>query len=270
MPSATEITLQQLMRLVGTPDAPVLIDVCIDEDFGADPRLIPGTIRWPFDRIEALAPSLAGRKVIVICQKGLKLSQGAAALLRASGVSAETLKGGVLAWRDAGLPLIPANAIPTRDDQGRTLWVTRHRPKIDRIACPWLIRRFVDPNARFLFVAPSEVALVADKFGAEPFDAPGARFTHQGDGCTFDAMLEAFALNLPALKTMADIVRAADTGRADEGAEARGLMAISFGLSAMHRDDLAQLEAGLGVYDALYRWARDAQGETHDRMPEAA
>ena len=270
MPSNTEITPKQLFRLIGTPDAPVLIDICIDEDFAEDPRVIPSAFRWPFHDIETLIPRLTGRRAIVICQKGRKLSQGAAAILRAEGIGAETLQGGVHGWRDAGLPMIPFAAIPPRDETGRTLWVTRQRPKIDRIACPWLIRRFVDPDARFLFVAATEVAMVAEKFGAEPFDVADARFTHRGDGCTFDAMLEDFALDALPLRTLARIVRGADTARPDLAAEAKGLMAISFGLSAMHRDDLAQVEAGMAVYDALYRWARDAQGETHDWTPEAA
>ncbi|MEO1612866.1 MAG: chromate resistance protein ChrB domain-containing protein, partial [Pseudomonadota bacterium] len=229
MPSNTEITPQQLSRLIGCPDAPVLVDVRIDEDFDADPRLIPGAFRWRCDEIEALAPRLAGRRVVVICWKGLKLSQGAAAMLRVNDVIADTLQGGALGWAEAGLPTVAAAAVPPRDGAGRTLWVTRQRPKIDRVACPWLIRRFVDPTARFLFVAPSEVELVAEKFGAEPFDVAGVRFTHRDDGCTFDAMLEAFALDHPALRTVAEIVRGADAARPDLAAEAKGLMAISFG-----------------------------------------
>ena len=270
MPSPTEITPKELFRLIGTPDAPVIVDVRIDEDFEADPRLIPGSFRWTHDRIEALSPRLAGRRAVVICQKGLKLSQGAAALLRADGIAAETLLGGEFGWRDAGLPEVPVTAIPERDGEGRTLWVTRHRPKIDRIACPWLIRRFVDPGARFLFVAPTQVEAVAEKFGAAPFDVAGVRWTHRDDGCTFDAMVEDFMLKIPALHRLAMIVRGADTSRPDLAPESAGLMAMSFGLSAMHRDDLAQLDAGMVVYDALYRWARDAADETHDWTPEAA
>ena len=270
MPSPTEITSAQLARLIGTPDAPPLVDVRIDEDFAADPRLVPGSFRCAFDRIEALAPRLAGRRAVIICQKGRKLSQGAAALLRLNGVAAESLAGGGAAWAEAGLPMVPEAAVPPRDAAGRTLWVTRQRPKIDRIACPWLIRRFVDPSARFLFVAPAEVEQVAERFGATPFDVPGVHWTHRGGGCTFDAMIEGFGLSSPALETLAAIVRGADIDRPDLAPEAKGLLAVSLGLSRMHRDDLAQLEAGMGLYDALYRWARDAQGETHDWAPEDA
>ncbi len=264
MPSPDAITVQQLNRLVGTPDCPVLIDICIDEDFGADPRFIPGAIRHPHTTIETLAPDLAGRKAIVICQKGIKLSQGAAALLRNLGVACEYLEGGNWGWRDAGLPLVPAEKIPERRADGASLWVTRHRPKIDRIACPWLIRRFVDPGAKFLFVSPSEVAGVADRFGATPFDVEDVFWTHRAEHCTFDTMLEEFCLGTEALERLATLVRGADTNRHDLAPEAAGLMAVSLGLSRMYRDDLRQLEAGLAIYDAFYRWARDAFEEGHD------
>jgi rhodanese-related sulfurtransferase len=178
MPSPTQITVSQLARLIGMPDAPVLVDICIDEDFEADPRFVPGAFRHPFKQIGGLADQLQGKRVVVICQKGKKLSQGAAAILRDLGVQAESLQGGNFEWRDAGEPLIPASKIPLRNAQGRTVWVTRHRPKVDRIATPWLIRRFIDPNAQFLFVEPSEVMNVADKFDATPFDVEGAAFSH--------------------------------------------------------------------------------------------
>ena len=267
MPSPTEITVARLARLVGTPDAPHLLDVRIDEDVDADPLLLPAARRHRFGDVESLIPTLRGERVVVYCQKGRKLSQGAAALLRAGGVRAETLEGGQLAWRDAGAPLVDIAALPAPDATGATLWVTRHRPKVDRIACPWLVRRFVDPRARFLFVAPAEVRAVAERFGAEPFDVEGARFGHRGaDGerCTFDAMLEDFGLRTDALDRLATLVRAADTARLELAPEAAGLLAVSLGLSRAHRDDLAQLEAGLGLYDALHRWARDATDERHD------
>ena len=143
-------------------------------------------------------------------------------------------------------------------------WVTRHRPKIDRIACPWLIRRFVDPAAQFLFVAPQEVALVAEKFDATPFDIEGVPWSHHGEACTFDTMLDEFRLDTAPLQTMANIVRAADTNTHDLAPQAAGLLAISVGLSCAHKDDTKQLEAGMIVYDALYRWARDGQTESHD------
>jgi hypothetical protein len=179
-------------------------------------------------------------------------------------VEAETLEGGAVAWREAGAPLVPAAKIPARGTNGRTLWVTRQRPKIDRIACPWLIRRFVDPGARFLFVAPAEVLAVAEHFGATPFDVEDVFWSHRGAMCTFDTMVEEFGLATEALTRLAVIVRGADTDRHDLAPQAAGLLAASLGLSRMYRDDLAQLEAGMGLYDAFYRWARDAVDEGHD------
>jgi hypothetical protein len=203
--------------------------------------------------------------VVVICQRGLKLSQGVAAWLRHLGAAqAENLEGGFEAWRDAGGMLVNPRHLPQRDAAGRTLWVTRARPKVDRIACPWLIRRFVDPAAVFLFVAPSEVLAVADRFGATPFDVEGVFWSHRGESCTFDTMVEEFGLTSDALARLAVIVRGADTARRDLAPEAAGLLAASLGLSRMYRDDLAQLEAGMLLYDAFYRWCRDATAETHN------
>ena len=264
MPSPSEITVAQLARLVGTPDAPALVDLRIDEDFADDPRLVSGAFRHAHTDLPALPPRLAGRRAVVYCQKGRKISQGAAALLRCEGIACEVLKGGQVAWAAAGAPMVAAGALPVPDVSGRTVWVTRHRPKIDRIACPWLIRRFADPAARILYVPPQDVELVAEKFGAVPFDVEGLGITHEGDRCSFDAFLARFGLGDPALDRVATVVRAADTNRHDLAPEAAGLLAVSLGLSRMHRDDLAMLEAGMTVYDALYRWARDATDEGHD------
>lgn len=267
MPSPTQITVSQLARLIGLPDQPIIIDICIDEDFESDPRLIPTAFRYPFREVAALVPKLKGSRVVVVCQKGLKLSQGAAAVLRHHGISAESLAGGNLAWRDAGEPLVPAAKIPPPNTEGRSVWVTRHRPKIDRIACPWLIRRFVDRRAQFLFVEPAQVLNVAEKFGATPLDIEGEFWSHRDARCTFDTMIEEFELTSEPLKRLAPIVRGADTNRHDLAPEAAGLMAASLGISRMYRDDLAQLKAGMALYDAFYRWARDAYDEGHDWPP---
>jgi hypothetical protein len=187
-----------------------------------------------------------------------------AAWLRHEGVPAEVLAGGFEAWAQAGLPLVPAAKLPARDECHRTVWVTRARPKIDRIACPWLIRRFVDPAAVFLFVAPAEVAAVAERFGAAPFDVENVFWSHRGDACTFDTMIEELGLATKPLLRLARIVRGADTARLDLAPEAPGLLAASLGLSRMHADDLVQLAAGMTLYDAFYRWCRDATDETHN------
>ncbi len=263
MSSIYSITPQNLSRLVGTPKAPLIIDVRTEEDYAADPRLIPGSLR----RSAALAESaheFEDRPLTIVCHKGAKISQGYAAYLRNEGASAEVLEGGFVAWRDAGLPLISTGHFPKRDDRNRTLWVTRERPKVDRIACPWLIRRFIDPNAVILFVRPSEVIPVGERFGAAPFDVEDVFFAHRGELCTFDVMLQEFGLQTGPLLRLADMVRGADTSRLDLSPQAAGLLAASLGLSRMYSDDLEQLEAGILLYDAFYRWCRDATEETHN------
>ena len=264
MPSNTEISVTQLARLVGTPAAPTIVDVRLDDDVAGDSRSLPAADHRDPRTVAAWAPLYAGRRVVVACQKGGKLAQGTAARLRAEGIRAETLEGGFVAWRDAGALLVDRSALPPRDAEGRSVWVTRARPKIDRIACPWLIRRFVDPRALFLYVDAAEVPAVAEVFGAAPFDIDGAFWSHRGERCTFDTMLDEFGLASEALARLATIIRGADTDRHDLAPQAAGLLAASLGLSRMYRDDLEQLDASMVLYDALYRWCRDAVEETHD------
>jgi rhodanese-related sulfurtransferase len=264
MSSYTSISSEKLYRLVGTVNAPTLIDVRIDEDFAADPRLVPGASRRSHQDVLDWGPRLTGQSVVVVCQKGQKLSEGTAAWLRHGGIAAEVLEGGHLAWTQAELPTVPAEKLPKRDGRGRTVWVTRSRPKIDRIACPWLIRRFIDPAAVFLFVSSSEVDAVAERFDATPFDIENVFWSHRGELCTFDVMVKEFGLSTPPLERLATMVRAADTARLDLSPEAAGLLAASLGLSRMFDDDLEQLNAGLLLYDAFFRWCRDASKETHN------
>jgi rhodanese-related sulfurtransferase len=263
MPALNTISIDKLIRLIGTPKAPALIDVRTDEDYALSPTLIPGSRRRPHGSVEAWAQELGG-DAIVVCQQGLKLSQGVAAWLRHSGVAADSLEGGYEAWAKAKLPLVKTERMPKRDAADRTVWVTRARPKVDRIACPWLIRRFIDPDAVFLFVNPSDVGGVAERFSATPFDIEGVFWSHRGEHCTFDVMLDEFGLHTEPLDRLAAIVRGADTSRMDLMPEAAGLLAVSLGLSRMYADDLEQLEAGMLLYDALYRWCRDATDETHN------
>jgi rhodanese-related sulfurtransferase len=264
MSSINTISADQLARLIGTPKSPVVVDVRPDRDFAADPRLLPGSIRRPHADVRLWSQELRERTVVVICERGDRLSHGVAAWLRHEGISADSLEGGFESWKRADLPLVPEAKLPKRDEGGRTVWVTRERPKIDRIACPWLIRRFVDPSAAFLFVKPSEVLPIAEAFQATPFDIEGVYWSHRDGSCTFDVMIEEFCLASKPLLRLATIVRAADTARLDLAPEAPGLLAASLGLSRMYDDDLAQLEAGMGLYDAFYRWSRDATSETHN------
>lgn len=264
MSTFTTISSDKLARLIGTANAPALIDVRTDEDFAADRRLIPGSIKFGHDNVTDWGGAFAGRRAVVSCLRGEKLAQGTAAWLRQLGVQAETLEGGFEGWKAARLPLVDTRKLPPRDARGRTVWVTRARPKVDRIACPWLIRRFVDPDAVFLYVAPSEVVGVGERFNAAPFDIENVFWSHRGELCTFDVMIEEFGIAFPPLLRLATLVRGADTARPDLAPEAPGLLAASLGLSRMYDDDLDQLEAGMLLYDAFFRWCRDATAETHN------
>jgi rhodanese-related sulfurtransferase len=269
MSGPNTISIEKLMRLVGTPNCPLIIDVRIPDDYALDERLMPRSVKLNHKEIsgngfdKSLLPA-SDTPVVVSCQRGAKLSHGAAALLRLQGIEAATLVGGFEAWHEAKLPLVPQHLLPARQSNGATRWVTRQRPKIDRIACPWLIRRFVDHNAQFLFVASDQVDDVASRFDAIAFDMPEGFWTHRGTGCTFDTMLQEFGLDIEPLQRMAEIIRAADTGRLEDNKQAAGFLAVSLGLSRQFSDDLEQLEAGMVIYDALFRWCRDATDETHN------
>jgi rhodanese-related sulfurtransferase len=263
MPALNNITPDKLARLIGTPGAPLLVDV--RDEVGAS--LIPGSIVRSASDVAAWGEALIGRPSVIVDSDGGAISQGIAGWLRSEGAESEAIDGGFAAWKAADLPLVAVDRLPPRDSAGRTVCVTRSRPKVDRIACPWLIRRFIDPKARFLFVPPGEVLGVAERFGAVPFDvsAEGVFWSHRGERCTFDVMVEEFGLaGISPLSHLATIVRGADTDRLDIVPEAAGLLAISLGLSRMYADDLEQLDAGMLVYDALYRRCRDARSETHD------
>ena len=149
-------------------------------------------------------------------------------------------------------------------------WITRERPKIDRIACPWLISRFIDPAAEFLYVPAANVLKVAAETGATPYDIPGVEMTHVGELCSFDAFLSKHALVEPALQQLATIVRGADTSRLDLAPQSAGLYAVSLGLSQVFKDDHEMLRHGMVVYDALYAWCKTCQAETHNWPPQMA
>ncbi|SAK85903.1 chromate resistance protein [Caballeronia temeraria] len=146
-------------------------------------------------------------------------------------------------------------------------WVTRERPKIDRIACPWLVRRFLDSSPEFLFVPADQVLAVAERDGALPFDVPGVKLSHNGDLCSFDTFLNEYQLSDPVLARLAIIVRGADTARLDLAPQAAGLLALSLGLSRIFPDDQEILSHGMVMYDALYAWCRDCQSEVHSWPP---
>jgi len=147
-------------------------------------------------------------------------------------------------------------------------WITRERPKIDRIACPWLIARFIDDAPEFLFVPAAAVMSEAERTGAIPYDVPGVELTHIGEQCSFDAFLARYGLDAPALRQLAAIVRGADTSRLELTPQSAGLYALSLGLSINYRDDHEMLKHGMVMYDALYAWCREGQGETHHWPPK--
>ena len=143
-------------------------------------------------------------------------------------------------------------------------WVTRKNASVDRIACPWLIKRFIDPDAEFIYVPTPEVLAVANATSATPYDIDGVAFTHEGERCSFDTILRIYDIHDPALDRLATIVRGADTSRHDLAPQCGGLFAISLGLSANFSDDHAMLAHGMTIYDALYTWCRSLQSETHN------
>ncbi|MDH5538641.1 MAG: chromate resistance protein [Rhizobacter sp.] len=149
-------------------------------------------------------------------------------------------------------------------------WITRERPKIDRIACPWLVLRFIDREAEFLYVPAAEVLGVAQQTGAIPYDIPGVEMSHVGELCSFDAFLKKYRLDDPALQQLATIVRGADTSRLDLSPQSAGLYALSLGLSQVFTDDHRMLDHGLVMYDALYAWCQSCQGESHQWPPKMA
>lgn len=261
------ISPQELWLLVASPRAPQTIDVRRRAVRDSAPGLLPGTQWRDPDDISGWLTSLdRTQPVVVACKAGHELSQSAVAQLREQGFAARVLAGGYAAWAEAGLPLVDRAQHDRLLSNGPSLWVTRRRPKIDRIACPWLIRRFLDPQARFLYVDPADVPGVARETKAIPFDIEGIEISHDGPRCSFDTLLKIFGLEPePALARLAIIVRGADTARHDIAPEAAGLHAMSLGLSALAGDDdHAMLAHGMMLYDALFAWIRFASEERHN------
>lgn len=250
------VSAPELYAHLGTAAAPMLVDVRRQDTFDADDRQIISAVRHAPGEIDRWLRDLSfDRIVVAYCGNGGDVSQGVTQTLCAAGVKAAFLEGGISAWQNMKLPT-------RRKLRGRAdnKWVTREHPKIDRIACPWLISRFINPDAEFIYVPPDQVTAVAHETGSIPYDIKGAEFGHVGDRCSFDATVRIFDINDPALDRVATIVRGADTSRHDLAPECEGLYAISFGLSANFPDDHEMLRHGLVIYDALYAWCRKALG----------
>jgi len=243
------VSRENLRKQLGDLPGAVLIDVRSTTSYRKAETAIVNAIRRDPDNVVEWAADLEiGRAVVVYCDDGT-ISATVAEALQRNGFAAAYLDGGFAAWSAARLPTAAKPA-------AATLWVTRERPKVDRIACPWLIRRFIDRDARFLYVAAAQVRTVAAQTGAVPFDVPDVEFGHLGDRCSFDAFVRRYRLEDPALDRLAEIVRGADTGRPELTPQSPGLLALSAGLSDVFTDDQRQLRHGLIVYDALYAWCR--------------
>lgn len=265
--TSSSISATELARTLGSARHPLVIDVRREAAFAASPHLICGSLYRAPETVATWSPELpAERRIVVTCMHGHEVGQTAAAALRDAGFDARYLAGGVEGWIEAGYPHLRKTAI--YDGTRVTAWITRARPKIDRIACPWLIRRFVDPLAQFHYVPSDRLLAEASARNAIPFDIPGVTFSHRGETCTFDSMIVDFGLQDQALHKLSQMVRGADTSRLDLTAQSAGLYAISLGLGDLIEDDLALLEAGMPIYDALYRWQRDLTRENHNRPPK--
>ncbi len=240
------ISAEDLRQSLRCSSPPLVIDVRRNERFFEAKDLIRGALRRDPATIADWSKTLPrGAKVVVYCVHGHEVSQNAAKAL-----GAKYLEGGIEHWREEG------GELASKPRNTATRWVTRERPKIDRIACPWLVRRFIDPGAQFLYVPAAEVKRIAEKESATPYDVAGVEFTHVGERCSFDAFLDNFHLKDPALDRLATIVRGADTSRLDLAPQAPGLLAISQGLSLNFKNDHEMLEHGMVMYDALYAWCR--------------
>jgi rhodanese-related sulfurtransferase len=256
---------QQLQAECAGAASPLVIDVRRTPAFAGATDMIAGALRRDPASVAAWSRALPrARNIVVYCVHGHEVSQNAAKALRDAGFNARFLDGGIEeGWKAQG------GATASKPKDSATRWVTRERPKIDRIACPWLITRFVDPGAEFLYVPNADVKRVAAERDAVPYDVPDVAFTHVGELCSFDAFIKTYRLSEPALDRLALIVRGADTGRLDLAPQSAGLLAVSLGLSRNFADDHAMLEQGKVVYDALYAWCRDGQRETHTWNPDA-
>jgi rhodanese-related sulfurtransferase len=267
------ISPKDLWNAIATRDAPQIIDARRRNAFDASPYLLPAATWHDASKTQEWSAELdRARPIVAACKAGHEMSQMVIAQLRADGFDARVLQGGYEAWGEASLPFIAKAELDRLTPKRPGIWVTRRRPKIDRIACPWLVHRFLDAQARILFVDPDQVVNVARESGGIPFDIKDIELSHEGERCTFDTMVKLFGLESePSLVRLALIVRGADTARPDIAPEAAGLHAISLGLSALAGDDdHGLLERGFMIYDALFAWLRFAAEERHNWPVKAA
>lgn len=258
------ISVGTLFACLEEPCQPILIDVRRNAARQASGMTMARAIwrdpaHWLDWKDEVAA--MAG-PIVFFCVHGHEVSQGLTAALCAMGVDAKYLEGGFSEWQKFG------QTVPCMPSVRGTKWVTRERPKIDRVACPWLVARFIDPQAEFLYVPAKDVLRVAQETGATPYDIPDVELSHVGELCSFDAFLAKYGLQDPALQQLALIVRGADTAQLDLTSQSAGLYALSLGLSQTFANDHEMLQHGMVMYDALYAWCKDCQSETHQWPPK--
>ena len=261
----TSISFSELQAAIRSGQPPLVIDVRKQPAFIAATDMIAGALRRDPERVASWAKELPGASTVAVyCVHGHEVSQGIARALTERGIATRYLEGGIEeGWRAA------SGEFDHKPAAANTRWVTRERPKIDRIACPWLIARFIDKDAEFLYVPPAEVRNAAAARQAVPYDIPDVAFSHDGDLCSFDAFIKRYHLHDPALKQLALIVRGADTAKLELAPQASGLAAISLGLSRLYPDDHEMLKHGMVMYDALYLWCKQGQDELHTWNPAA-
>jgi|SRR5690242_5676525 len=259
------ISMSDLQASLHAGGASLLVDVRRKPAFADSQDTIAGALRRDPETVREWVRALPrSPQVVVYCVHGHEVSQNVAKALAESGIKARFLEGGIEAWKAKG------GSLDRKPRAASTRWVTRERPKVDRIACPWLISRFVDRDAEFLYVPPKTVREVAEQKDAVPYDVPDVHFTHDGELCSFDAFVKHYGLGGdPALAQLAVIVRGADTGQHGLAKQSAGLVALSLGLSRTIPDDHEMLKHGMVLYDALYAWCRDGQDEVHTWNPEA-
>jgi rhodanese-related sulfurtransferase len=261
---AASISVTQLIAERNCAAAPIVIDVRRHDAFTEAAQTIRGALRRDPEQVSTWIPSLpAADAFVVYCVHGHEVSQRVAGAMAAQGISTRYLEGGIDAWTSAH------GAVDPKPRGAATRWVTRERPKIDRIACPWLVTRFVDAHAQFLYVPAPRVLATAKERDAIPYDIPDAHFSHEGERCSFDAFISHYRLRDPALAELALIVRAADTAHLELSVQAAGLAAISLGLSRRFANDHDMLAHGMVMYDALHAWCREGKDEVHTWNPPA-
>jgi len=247
------ISPDDLYSRLGSALAPPVVDVRRDASDPEGGRMVVSAFYCAPEEVKRWSNVTLSQPVVMYCSEGDDVSQNVARALRAAGIETFYLQGGIAGWIEKGLPTRHVGTTAVRH------WVTRERPKVDRIACPWLIRRFIDPRSEFLYVPAEQVLEVARATGATPYDIKGVEFGHHGDRCSFDAIVSTYDIKDPALDHLALIVRGADTSRPDLAPQCPGLLALSHGLSSRFADDHEQLKHGMIIYDAFYQWRRIQQ-----------